>query len=60
MLSEIFLLALNTKSMKKGQSISLSLPFYPENLELFSLQLLAKRTDQDEWMVKECEINVRK
>ena len=50
---------MNTKSMKKGQNVSLCLPFYPENLELFSIKLLSKRADQDEWLVKECVINVR-
>ena len=58
-LSEIYLLAMNCRTLKKGQIISLRLPYYQENTELFSLQLLSKPADQEDWSVKECVFNVR-
>ena len=51
LVSEVFLLATNVKMLKKN--LGLRLPFYPENLELFDLQLLWKPPDGEEWMTKD-------
>ena len=50
-MSEIFLLATSLKSLKRN--LHLKLPFYPENFDLFDMQLLWRPPDSDEWMNKE-------
>lgn len=56
LLSEIFLVACSVKTLKRP--ITLSLPYYKENTDLYDFSLLWRKVDSEEWDQKECSFGV--